>query len=212
MKKRFIVTGTDTNVGKTVFCSALMLGLKDAYYWKPLQSGNLEIDKDYIKTVTGLPSNRFFPEAYVFSEPLSPHRAAEIEGIALDLDLLDSSRVPNPQGMLIIEGAGGLMVPITRDCLQIDLFEKWNLPVVLVARTSLGTINHTLLSLEALRKRGITVLGLAFIGDDNEDNILTISQFSGTKVLGRLPWIKTLNAENLSTSFNQNFSIRDFYE
>lgn len=207
MAQTFIITGTDTDVGKTVASAMLMLGL-DASYWKPVQSGIAGgVDTKTVQKLTGLPAERFLEEDYIFSEPLSPHRAAEIDGLEIDLDAL---QVPEVGGPLLIEGAGGLMVPLTRGNLLINLFKKWNLPVILVARTGLGTINHTLLSLEALWSRKIPVHGIVFVGEDNPDNIRTIADFSKTKVLGRIPMLDSLDAKSLTDVFENNFDTKDF--
>ncbi|MCB1680338.1 MAG: ATP-dependent dethiobiotin synthetase BioD [Alphaproteobacteria bacterium] len=211
MMRRCVVTGTDTDVGKTVFSAALMLGLENAYYWKPLQSGVSDgVDTRTVQTLTGFPNERFFPEAYIFSEPLSPHRAAEIDAIEIEMERLEEKNIPEADGPLIIEGAGGLMVPITRKNLQINLYKKWNIPVILCARTGLGTISHTMLSLEALWAREIPVLGIAFIGESNPDNIRTISDFAKVKVLGRLPKLDTLDRMTLKRAFAENFQAGDF--
>lgn len=211
MSKRFVIAGTDTDAGKTVFSAALMLGLASAHYWKPLQSGVSEgVDTKTVQTLTGLPKERFFPEAYIFSEPLSPHHAAEIDGVEIDMGRLSAEAIPAADGPLIIEGAGGLMVPVTRKNLQINLYQKWQIPVVLAAQTGLGTINHTLLSVEALKARHIPIHGIAFVGAENEDNIRTISAFSGVKALGRLPKLADLNAAALKRAFLENFSAGDF--
>lgn len=211
MSKRFVIAGTDTDAGKTVFSAALMLGLANAHYWKPLQSGVSDgVDTKTVQMLTGLPKERFFPEAYIFSEPLSPHRAAEIDGTEIDMARLSAERIPASDGPLLIEGAGGLMVPVTRKNLQINLYQKWQIPVILVARTGLGTINHTLLSIEALLARKIPVLGIAFNGPENDDNMRTISELSKVKVLGRLPRLETLNPATLKAAFAENFRAGDF--
>ena len=208
MSNTCIITGTDTSVGKTVFSAMLMLAL-EASYWKPVQSGvQGGVDTKEVQRLTGLPEERFFPESYVLSEPLSPHRAAEIDGVEIDIDALE---IPECDGPLLIEGAGGLNVPLTRSTLLIDVFALWKLPVILCARTGLGTINHTLLSIEALKKRDIKLHGIAFIGDENEDNMRTIAEFSGAKVLGRMPWLDVPNAKTLSAAFDKNFDIEDFF-
>jgi len=207
MSTKFIITGTDTGIGKTMAASMLTLAL-DGIYWKPVQSGiEGTVDTRRVQQLTGLPQERFLPEGYVFSEPLSPHRAAELDGEVLDLKKLAAPQVDAP---LIIEGAGGLMVPLTRENLLINQFKTWGAPVILCARTGLGTINHTLLSLEALWARKISVHGLLFIGEDNPDNIRTIAEFSGERVLGRLPWLQAPNAKSLRKAFEENFSPRDF--
>jgi dethiobiotin synthetase len=211
MRNNFIITGTDTNIGKTAFAAMLMLGLEGhggAHYWKPVQSGVSEgVDTRIVQNLTGLPADRFLPEAYILSEPLSPHRAAEIDGVEINIEKLNP---PASDRTLLIEGAGGLMVPMTRKNLQINLFKRWNAPVILCARTKLGTINHTLLSLEALWSRDMAVHGIVFIGDDMPDTMETIGAISGVKILGRMPWINDLNAENLKRAFDMNFDAQNF--
>jgi dethiobiotin synthase len=207
MSNACIITGTDTNVGKTVFAAMLMLAL-EAHYWKPIQAGVSEdIDTRTVQNLTGLKADRFFPEKHILTEPLSPHRAAELDGIEIDVANLNP---PGFDGPLLIEGAGGLMVPLTRKNLQINLFKRWGLPVILCARTELGTINHTLLSLEALWNRDIPVHGVAFIGPDIPDTVEIIREQSGAKILGRLPWIHDLNAKSLMKAFDENFKREDF--
>jgi dethiobiotin synthetase len=110
----------------------------------------------------------------------------------------------------VAEGAGGVLVPVTRDLLFADLFARWRMPVVLAARTSLGTINHSLLSIEALRARGVPILGVAFIGAANADNEATIAAMGGVRRLGRLPWVDPLDGESLGRAFADNFRIEDF--
>jgi len=207
VSRTFIISGTDTGIGKTAAAAMLTLGL-DAHYWKPIQSGTEDgTDTKTVRTLTGLPESRFLPEAYVLTEPLSPHRSAELDGIEIDLDRL---ALPQFDGPLIVEGAGGLMVPIRRDLLQIDLFRRWGAPVVLCARTGLGTINHTLLSIEAVRARNMTLHGILFIGDDNPDNIRTVGELSGAPVLGRLPWLERVDAAGLGAAFADHFRVEDF--
>ena len=204
----FLLTGTDTNIGKTVAAAMLVQAL-EYNYWKPFQSGIEDggVDTRRVQKMTDLPDERFLPEKYVLSEPLSPHRAAEIDGVEINMDDLE---IPVSENPLIIEGAGGLMVPLTRKNLLINQFKKWDLPVILCARTGLGTINHTLLSLEALWARDINVHGLIFIGEQNDDNMLTILEFSKAKVLGHIPMIDELNAQNLQICFDRNFRKEDF--
>lgn len=202
-----VVSGTDTGVGKTVFAAALTRAL-GARYWKPVQAGLDEAtDSASVAALAGLSPERVIPEAYRLRTPASPHIAAEIDGVAIDLDRLAPPEVDGP---LVIEGAGGLLVPLTRSLLTIDLFARWDFPVVLVARTELGTINHTLLSLEALHARGATTLGVAFVGADRPDTIATIAAFSGAKVLGRLPRLDPLTPEALAAAFAAAFDVEDF--
>ncbi len=216
MNNKFIITGTDTDIGKTVFSAALMLGLEEAgyspHYWKPIQSGiEGSVDTKFVQDITNLPDERFLPEAYIFSESLSPHRAAELDDINIDMDKLENvANIPKCDGDMIIEGAGGLMVPLTRDNLQINLYKKWDIPLILCARTGLGTINHTLLSLEAIWSRDMPLKGIVFIGDENIDNIRTISEFSDVKILGHLPMLDPLDDTMLRLAFANNFNIKDF--
>jgi dethiobiotin synthetase len=202
-----IVTGTDTGIGKTVVAAMLTLAL-DGYYWKPIQSGTKPgTDREAVSKMAGLPASRLLKEAYILNEPLSPHRAAELDGVEIDPDKLD---LPEADGPLIVEGAGGVLVPVTRKMLQIDLFARWGLPVVLVARTALGTINHTLLSLEALHVRKIPVLGVIFVGEAMDDSEKTIIAFGKTKRLGRLPLLPKLDSDYLKATFAAHFDASDF--
>jgi len=201
---RVIVTGTDTGIGKTVFAAGLAATMR-AHYWKPVQSGldGPESDSETVARLGRVPPERIVPEAYRLTEPLSPHRAAELDGVMIDPARL----MPPPLERLVIEGAGGLMVPITRRLLAIDLFAKMDLPVILCARTALGTINHTLLSVEALRARGIALHGIAFIGEDMPDTIRTIAGFSGARVLGLLPQLDPLNPATLAAAFAAGIAL-----
>jgi dethiobiotin synthetase len=149
------------------------------------------------------------PERYVLREPLSPHRAAELDGITIALESLD---LPQTTGNrpLIVEGAGGVLVPIDRQTLQIALFSRWRAPVIVVTRTTLGTINHTLLTLEALRRRALEVIGIIFVGDAMPDTERTIADFGRVKSLGRLPILPALDAGTLREAFATHFDRRDF--
>jgi dethiobiotin synthetase len=204
---RIIVTGTDTGIGKTVFAAGLTRFL-DGIYWKPIQAGvEGETDSAVVRRLTGLGADRVLPEAWVLKTPASPHLAAERDGVTIDPDALVLPAVDRP---LIIEGAGGLLVPVTRKVLQIDVFARWGAPVVLCARTGLGTLNHTLLSVEALRRRGLTVLGVALIGDKHPDNERTLAEFGEVPLLGRLPRLDPLTAETLESAFRAAFRRRAF--
>ena len=164
MTRPIVVTGTDTGIGKTVFAAALA-GALDGCYWKPVQSGlEEETDSDVVRRLSGLAADRILPEAYRLNMPASPHLAAAIDGVAIDPARLAPPSTARP---LVIEGAGGLLVPLTRDVLTIDVFARWRAPLVLCARTTLGTINHSLLSIEAIRARAIPLIGVAFLGDEN---------------------------------------------
>ena len=207
MNSRIVVTGTDTGIGKTVF-SAGLTALLGGYYWKPVQAGLAEgTDSGIIARLGNIPIGRILPEAYLLTTPVSPHRAAEIDGVELDPARLD---IPNVKGPLIIEGAGGLMVPLTRDTIFIDVFSHWQIPVVLCARTALGTINHSLLSIEALRSRNIPLLGIAFVGDEMPDTERTIAELGKVEVLGRLPFLAPLTAQTLLEALKANFNPLHF--
>jgi len=198
----YIITATDTDAGKTTAMVEL-LRINDGRYWKPMQSGRDaagRTDTDIVRATTGLPDTHFLPETYCLTQPLSPHRAAELDGVVIDLEkilddykkhlscftgyagLVGPAQARPHASCLYIEGAGGLMVPVTRDLLQIDLFVQMQAvaptPIILVARTALGTINHTLLSLEAIRARGLPLAGVLFCGPENDDNIQTILDFA----------------------------------
>lgn len=262
---RFVVTGTDTGIGKTIFAAALA-GATGAPYWKPIQSGlEDETDSETVArllpvqsmgesqtarsasgtaseargggattspqspSVSPAPAARFtlsackavegdchlpttsslggpiLPEAYRLNTPASPHIAAEIDGVTIDVAAL----IP-PPGDLIVEGAGGALVPVTRTTHYADLFARWQIPVIICARTALGTINHSLMTIEVLRARGVPIHGLAFLGDAVEDSEAIISQLSGVRRLGRLPILDPLTPDNLAAAFNANFNVADF--
>ncbi|MDB5651292.1 MAG: dethiobiotin synthase [Hyphomicrobiales bacterium] len=202
----FVVSGTDTGVGKTVF-SAALAGALNATYWKPVQAGlDEETDRETVARLSGLPQEMLLPEAYRLNAPLSPHRAAELDHVEITREAL---QLP-AQRPLVVEGAGGLMVPLRRDLLFIDVYVEWGLPVILCARTGLGTINHTLLSLEALRSRKVPVLGVAFIGTHNADNEATIVALGSVRRLGRLPILADLDAASLAQAFRDHFEMQLF--
>ena len=203
----FVVSGTDTDVGKTVFAAGLVGALR-ASYWKPVQAGlDGGGDTAAVAALTGLPGTHFIPEAYRLTTPCSPHRSAEIDGVAIDAGRLVPPAVDGP---LVIEGAGGVLVPVTRDLLFADLFARWRRPLVLVARTALGTINHSLLSIEALRSRGVPILGVAFVGEPQGDSEATICQIGRVPRLGRLPPLGRLDPATLSEAFRAHFDLGAF--
>lgn len=198
---RLVVTGTDTGIGKTVVAAGLAQAL-GARYWKPVQAGLDEgTDRD---TVAALSGCEVLPEAYRLVTPCSPHQAAAIDGVTIDPARLT---LPEGEGPLVVEGAGGVLVPLSEDLLYADMFARWGLPVVLVARTALGTINHSLLSLEALRSRSVLVAGIAFVGDENAETERAICAIGQVRRLGRLPWLDRLNAETLRAAFAAGFEL-----
>jgi len=178
---RIIVAGTDTNVGKTIV-SSLLVSKLDAHYWKPVQCGDLDTggDSATVKKLSGMKANRIIPEAYRLKLPASPNQAAAAEGITIDKENL---KLPNHEGALVVELAGGLMVPLRDDWLQIDQVKVWNLPLVLVARSGLGTLNHTLLSIEALENRNIKVATLILNGEKHEENYNILRRILKSKIM-----------------------------
>ncbi|TAK47273.1 MAG: ATP-dependent dethiobiotin synthetase BioD [Xanthobacteraceae bacterium] len=208
MSRRIVVAGTDTGIGKTVF-SAGLADFLGADYWKPIQAGlDGESDSRLVAQLGGFSDDRIIPERYQLKTPASPHHAAEIDGTRIDAE---SFHVPDTGGRpLVIEGAGGLMVPLNRSTLYIDIFAQWQLPVVLCARTALGTINHSLLSVEALRNRKIEILGIAFIGKRNSDSERAICEIGRVRRLGRLPHLFPLTTNTLRTAFKTLFNRADF--
>ena len=210
MKGAIIVAGTDTDVGKTVFAAALAAAL-DGYYWKPVQAGlDGETDAEIVRRLSGLPAGRVLPEVYRLTTAASPHLAAERDGVEIDFEGLANAPVFAQDRVVVIEGAGGLLVPLKRNLLQIELFARWGAPVVLVASTRLGTINHSLLSVEALKRRRIPLLGIAFVGEENADSERTIAEMGGARHLGRLPVLDPLDAGLLRETFAARFNAADF--
>lgn len=204
MSLRIVVTGTDTGVGKTVF-SAALAGALGASYWKPVQSGlEPESDSETVRTLGSLPPERILPEAWRLRMPVSPHAAAEMDGVTLRPEAL---QLPVTTTSLVIEGTGGLLVPLTRLSLFADVFARWRLPAIVCARTSLGTINHTLLTLAVMRQRRIPVLGIAFIGDTQPDTERTICEMGSALRLGRLPFLDPLTPQALSSAFREHFDL-----
>ncbi|MBY5882395.1 ATP-dependent dethiobiotin synthetase BioD [Rhizobium leguminosarum] len=207
MMPRFVVSGTDTGIGKTVFAAALT-GALDGYYWKPVQAGlEDETDSETVARLGGVPRARILPEVYRLATPASPHLSARLAGVAINPDRLVPPAIERP---LVIEGAGGLLVPLSDDLVLADIFAHWQIPVILCSRTSLGTINHSLLSLEALKHRGISVFGIVFIGDENCETQRIIVKMGGVRSLGRLPWLKNVTADGLRQAFCDSFDLASF--
>jgi dethiobiotin synthetase len=199
---RVVVTGTDTDVGKTVFAAGLTQFL-DGVYWKPVQAGlEGETDTEVVRRLSAVSPDRTLPETWRLKTAASPHLAAERDGVSIDPDALV---LPSTTRPLIVEGAGGLMVPLTRRVLFIEVFARWGAPVVLCARTALGTLNHTLLSLEALRQRDIPIIGIALIGDAHPDNERTLGTIGGVPLLGRLGRLDPLTPQSLKAAFAAAF-------
>jgi dethiobiotin synthetase len=204
------VTGTDTNVGKTVL-SALLVAALDGIYWKPIQTGACEgTDRQTVMRWAEVREERTASECYCFEPPVSPHLAAEASEVTIDL-----GRIRRPQlesnRPLIVEGAGGVLVPIN-DCeLMLDMIRQLGMPVVVAARTALGTINHTLLTVRALRHAGANVKGVVMIGRENRDNERSVERFGAVPVIGRIPLLEAIRRSALLQVFQENFR-KEYFE
>ena len=195
MTSTVVVTGTDTGIGKTIFSAGLTRAL-GAHYWKPVQSGlEDETDSQIVARLSGRP---VLPETYRLKRPASPHLAAADEGV-----VIDPARLQLPEGMgpLVVEGAGGALVPLHEGLLYADLMARWQAPVIVVARTELGTINHSLMTIESLRARRVNLLGIAFVGDEMADSQAIICRIGHVRNLGRLPRLATVTPATLDAAF-----------
>lgn len=201
--KEFFVTGTDTGIGKTLISGMLMSAL-DATYWKPVQAGlDEETDTEFVQRVSDADQSRIIPERYQLETPMSPHAAADIDGVKISLNDFELPEYETKH--MIVEGAGGLIVPINWEETVLDLIEQLNIPVLLVARSSLGTLNHTLLSLKALRDRGIKVFAVVLNGEKHPSNKETIERFGVVSVFEIEP-LEKISSESLNLAFKQTFN------
>jgi len=200
MSLKLVVTGISTDVGKTVVSAILAEALK-ASYWKPVQAGDLELlDSMKVKSLTE--NVTILEEAFKLTSPMSPHAAARIDGVQLP-EKLD---YPKIEGNLIIEGAGGLLVPINDAGATVaDWVKDWELPVILVSKHYLGSINHTLLSIEVLQQRNIPIFGIVFVGDENTATEQIIAKTS-VPIIGRVPMTEHLSKEFISEQATQLLS------
>jgi dethiobiotin synthetase len=210
MRDDYFITGTDTNVGKTVLCALLVAAL-DGVYWKPIQTGASEgMDRQTVMRLAEVPEARTLPECYCFDLPVSPHLAAEASGICIDLARIERPARPTPNDPLIVEGAGGIAVPVNDSHSMLDVVRKLNMPVLVASRSSLGTINHTVLTVNALRTAGAEVRGVVMIGKKNKDNERAIERFANTPVLGRIPPLTSIDRDILLETFYSNFEPKYF--
>ena len=189
----FFLTGTDTEVGKTVICAWLMVHYQ-YHYWKPIQSGMESPDTKTIQKITEFDNSFFFPPAYELQQPLSPHESAKRDGIEIELT---SFLLPQKEGKLIVEGAGGILVPINEKHFIIDMIKLLKLPILLVARSGLGTINHTLLTVSELKKRNLPLQGIILNGEKNQSNKEAVEKYSGVSVVSELEPMDTLDRKTL---------------
>ncbi len=202
--QQLFVTGTNTDIGKTVVSAILMAGLR-GYYWKPVQSGIIDTsDTRWIQEETNLPESHFFPETYRLTEALSPHAAAAIDGVEISLDRF---RMPTPPHgeTLIVEGAGGIMVPLNHEHFMLDLMKKLDIPILLVADSELGTINHTLLSLIQMQRYDLTVWGVVMNGPKNAGNREAIERYGNTQVRAEIEPLPEITPQTLTDCFHRCF-------
>ncbi len=209
MAERFFVTGTDTGVGKTAV-SALLCAALDAIYWKPIQTGSREgTDRNTVMRLAEIPTSRTVHETYIFSPPVSPHLAARMAGERIELRRIKAPRIAAKQN-LIAEGAGGALVPINGTQLMTDLMRQLGFPVLLVSRTSLGTINHTLLSLAALRAAQLNIRGVILVGKPNLENRKAIERYGDIAVVGWLPFLQKIDRRALLAAYKKHFDRKAF--
>ncbi|MBZ5661278.1 MAG: dethiobiotin synthase [Acidobacteriia bacterium] len=203
------ITGTDTHVGKTVL-SALLVAALDGMYWKPVQTGTSEgMDRESVRAWAGVPQERTWPERYHFDPPVSPHLASRLAEVRIALDAFEFPDAP--AGLpWIVEGAGGVMVPLNERDLMRDLMRRLGLPVVVAARTALGTINHTLLTLAALREAHLHVRGVVLIGEENAENRRAIEHYGDIRVIGQIPMIERIHRAALLEVFEKRFDREAF--
>lgn len=195
---QYFISGIGTDVGKTVV-SAIVSEALEATYWKPIQAGDLD-NSDSIKIKNLTENVTVLKEGVKLSQAMSPHAAARIDGVKLGV--LDFS-LPKIDGNFIVEGAGGLMVPLNSDGLMIaDIIEEFKLPVIIVSRHYLGSINHTLLTVEVLKNRGVVIKGIVFVGQENRDTEEIILSTTGLKMIARIPEVKVITKEFIKEQAN----------
>jgi dethiobiotin synthetase len=209
MSQRYFITGTDTGVGKTVL-SALLCAALDACYWKPIQTGTDEgTDSRTVAELAEISEARIISEAYRFRQPVSPHLAARWAGERISLKNVEMPEIA-PGAALIVEGAGGVLVPVNEREFMVDLMRQLKLPVLLAARSSLGTINHTLLSLGALALEEVEIAGVVLIGERNSDNREAIEEYGHVRVVGEIPRLDKLSRAALLEIFVKHFDRKVF--
>ena len=192
--RKIFVSGIGTGIGKTLIAALLTEKLK-ADYWKPVQAGNLDdTDTDLVKRLISNTQSVFHPERFRLTAPMSPHAAAEIDGVEIKLS---DFKIPETTNNLVIEGAGGLLVPLSKELFIIDLITHINAEVVLVSQNYLGSINHTLLSAEALKSRNINVTGIVFNGETYPQGEQIILQLTGLRCLARVPQMNDISRESI---------------
>lgn len=190
--KQYFVTATHTDAGKT-FVSSLLVSALDAYYWKPIQAGEEIKDADYIREHARISSDKILPEAYLLKSPESPHSAAKKEGVEIDLEQII---LPKVSGNLIVEGAGGVLVPVNDTETILDVVAKLGIEIILVVPTYLGCINHSLLTIEAIKSRGLEIKGVIFNGEESLEAQQYILKKAGNVISCRIPKINPEKKED----------------
>jgi dethiobiotin synthase len=192
------ITGTSTDIGKTLISAILILAFK-ALYWKPVQTGAQTgmTDTEWIKRRTRLSGEHFLPEAYVFNQPCSPHLAAQNEDVEIQVPSIMKSFPYSRHKPVIVEGAGGVLVPLNQEQFMLDLMQEIGFPVLVVASSRLGTINHSLLTLKCLRDAGLEVKGMILNGPKNKDNKNDIERFGQTNVLAEIEQLPDVSLSTL---------------
>ncbi|MCD8739165.1 dethiobiotin synthase [Mucilaginibacter roseus] len=194
-KQPLFITGIGTGIGKTITSAVVVEKLK-ADYWKPIQSGDLD-DGDTLKVqaMVSNPITVFHPEVYRLTQPYSPHKSAALDNVTIDIEKFF---LPQTTNQLVIEGAGGLMVPLNADHLIVDLIKHLDAKVILVSQNYLGSINHTLLSISLLKQYDIAIEGIIFNGDSDSSSEDYILNYTGAKLLGRIPQLTAFDPDGIA--------------
>ncbi len=200
--KGIFVTGTDTGIGKTIVSAALMNALREkerVCYWKPVQTG-IEEDNDTetVRALANCSAEEIHDQGFRLEKPLSPHFSARLANVEITIEKILNFNNKTENKFYIVEGAGGILVPLNENDLMIDLMKELNLPVLIVSRSGLGTINHTLLTIEALRNRKLEILGVVMNGEPNLENKKAIEHYSNVRVLAEMPKFEKLEKEELA--------------
>ena len=207
MNRDLFVTGTDTGVGKTLL-SALLVAALGRKYWKPIQTGACEgTDRQSVIRWAAIRADDAYPETYLFDRPVSPHLAAKQQGTSIDVQRIQRPTSVDP---LVIEGAGGVFVPINERAFMLDLMRQLGAPVVVASRTALGTINHTLLTVSAIRDAKLSLRGVVMIGRENEENRRAIERYGDVPVIGWIPWLDKIDRDILRSVFENRFDQTAF--
>lgn len=195
MSKGYFITGIGTEVGKTVVSAVLTEAWK-ADYWKPVQAGDLDhTDSMKVRSWVGNVKSHIHPEGFRLNTPASPHYSAQVDGVTIQVKDL---QLPETDNTLVVEGAGGIQVPLNEEETMLDLMKSLGLPVILVSRNYLGSINHTLLSIEQLKRARLVLAGVLFTGEENPETERIILKQSAVNCIGRVPLLASINKGSIS--------------